>query len=1464
MSNPVFIRAGFLSAILGLAAAALPAPAAPTPRIQSIRAEDASLVIAAEVPAYARRLLLEGSSRGDLRGWVPRASLTVEPGATQAVFRLPRTLAMEMFRVRGDDVLPLNPSLFRGTNRFAGRVVGEGTPGQIASGSFDRVVGFESLGRLNGDAAGAPASDAALRPVQESDIWRVHGDRLYFFNPHRGLQVMDISDTGAPDLLATLPLAGAGEQMYLLGGDHVVLLLRPPCRAWGVEAESAVVIVDVRGDRAVEVARVPVPGQIVESRLVGSALYLATQAYRPRPSDGSWENFLSVQPLDLADPARPVVRPGLEYSGWPTALQATADLLLVAEQAAHDQTRVRVLDISDPQGAVTERTALPVPGRVADKFKLHARDGIVTVIAETWQPARATVLRTFGLRPGTGHDALGSLEVGRGESLFGTRFDGNRAYIVTFLRVDPLWIIDLSDPARPRVAGELEIPGWSNYLHPLGDRLLTVGIDDANGWRAAVQLFDVSDPSKPALLGKVPLGEGWSYSEANSDEKALGVFPDEGLVLLPFSSSRNQGVQLIDLGRDSLTARGVIAGGSVVPRRSTLHRNRVLAISPRELVSVNVANRSEPQVQARLELAYPVDRVLLAGGFLLEFSGPELRVRTATEGSPVLNQILLGEEPVLGALVRSNRLHLLQGHGQQVHWNWSESPPQWLAATNTGRLQHSVYDLASLPSVSLRGRAEAGTEGQFSAGFEALEPLPGLLVWAGESPGHYGWPYGPIFTADFLPVVRPAGGMMVGDASFGIGWLPFWGGHGGQKWHLAVDVQDEAQPAFRSQVTSTNQTLEASKSFRPAPGLLYFSTGDQESELIGTNTWVSWHIEATLLTNTFWRTNISWTPVLVTTTNRTLHGEPVPAVRVRLPAATAATAGYAHSLVLASDGAALAWGLNDDGQLGDVRHPSGSVPYRVAGDSPFTQLAAGTALSLARDAAGHVWQWGRDWYLPLPPGPGQTAPPVPPANSPSRVGGLDDVVAVTAGHHFQAALRRGVVWTWGRNHRGQLGTGGSSDRDEPWAVAGLPSVLAVSAGGYHALALTAAGEVWGWGWNADGQVIPHGVAMVESPVLVPLAGRALAVVAGGRHSAALLEDGSVATWGDGQATRTDSGPMPDAGRVPGLPAVTRISAGGQHTLALTGDGRAFLVGSFPGPNGGMARELVGLPPLRDVASGRNHALALAQDGSVVALGESAGGRLGEGEPLTVAANFWLTNVFTWTEWQPRETVELVTEVQPLHRQVATTNHTPILRWFVKHHLQVLDYREGADDPLARPPVELPGRLAGATLEGQVLFATAERSGGTTNVTHESVAYALAYDEVSAFLMDTIPLANLSQGESALTLGHDGRLLIARGKATDGEAGGLESWSVGDDGKFLRTAAVPLAARPSELHAYGPLGLVRTPGGISLLDLRPKAPRVIRQATDASCSFYLLQRGDGSLTDGAWLPASEIGAIHLAP
>jgi uncharacterized secreted protein with C-terminal beta-propeller domain len=128
--------------------------------------------------------------------------------------------------------------------------------------------------------------------------------------------------------------------------------------------------------------------------------------------------------------------------------------------------------------------------------------------------------------------------MGKGERIFSVRFIGEAAYVVTFRQTDPLYVVDLSNPERPAVAGELKIPGYSAYLHPLGDgRLLGVGQEATEEGRtigAKVSLFDVSDPSDPREVDTFVLED--SYTEAEWDHRAFLYWAPEQIMVMPLQA----------------------------------------------------------------------------------------------------------------------------------------------------------------------------------------------------------------------------------------------------------------------------------------------------------------------------------------------------------------------------------------------------------------------------------------------------------------------------------------------------------------------------------------------------------------------------------------------------------------------------------------------------------------------------------------------------------------------------------------------------------------------------------------------------------------------------------------------------------------------------------------------------------------------------------------------------------------
>ena len=140
-------------------------------------------------------------------------------------------------------------------------------------------------------------------------------------------------------------------------------------------------------------------------------------------------------------------------------------------------------------------------------------------------------------------EVTGAIEnVAPGEQLHSARFLGQRGFLVTFRRIDPLFTLDLSDPTNPEIKGLLKIPGYSDYLHALGDNhLIGVGrsVVTMSSWggeepgAAQLSLFNVSDLNNPTVVQQIELGGMHSWSYVTQTHKAFTLMPDEGLLAIP-------------------------------------------------------------------------------------------------------------------------------------------------------------------------------------------------------------------------------------------------------------------------------------------------------------------------------------------------------------------------------------------------------------------------------------------------------------------------------------------------------------------------------------------------------------------------------------------------------------------------------------------------------------------------------------------------------------------------------------------------------------------------------------------------------------------------------------------------------------------------------------------------------------------------------------------------------------------
>src|SRR6185436_11223059 len=179
---------------------------------------------------------------------------------------------------------------------------------------------------------------------------------------------------------------------------------------------------DVRSGVPAVAATISIAGYIQESRMVGTALYVASQFYRPITNGAysTWEWGTVVSSFDLSDPAKPATRGTLWNSGYSQVVMATDCYLFVATDDTNNwqQSIVQCIDISAPDGTMRTTGSIRTVGRVKDKFKMNLNGDIFTSITEEWRTNWVTTLENFSLANPSVPRKLGQLEIGRGEQLF--------------------------------------------------------------------------------------------------------------------------------------------------------------------------------------------------------------------------------------------------------------------------------------------------------------------------------------------------------------------------------------------------------------------------------------------------------------------------------------------------------------------------------------------------------------------------------------------------------------------------------------------------------------------------------------------------------------------------------------------------------------------------------------------------------------------------------------------------------------------------------------------------------------------------------------------------------------------------------------------------------------------------------------------------------------------------------------
>ena len=387
------------------------------------------------------------------------------------------------------------------------------------------------------------------------------------------VSVYDTTNRTAPRLLRTLQTSGSLLAARRIGDDvHLVVhddslnarlaaltgfsASVPSCVTSQADYDEAFATIDAAAARAKAAVANISSGIPTVTDSVGNASELRVY----QPSRPSGDSFVSVVSFSLASNraasrATIVGRPGFVY--------ASADNVYLAQnESASDTcsggpcgwydgmnaaaaTTVHAFHLGS-NGAPTTYTASGiVPGTVLNSFALDEYAGhlrVATTLGRVPDPAVHSTLSVLEPR-GSVLATVGSVDnIAPGEDIRSVRFDGDRGFVVTFKKTDPLFAFDLKDPSHPRLSGELKIPGFSTYIHPMdATHLLTIGYDaDDHGSFAyfngvQLQIFDISNLSNLRLVHKESIGTRGSSSEALTNHLAFTYFPQKNLLALPMT-----------------------------------------------------------------------------------------------------------------------------------------------------------------------------------------------------------------------------------------------------------------------------------------------------------------------------------------------------------------------------------------------------------------------------------------------------------------------------------------------------------------------------------------------------------------------------------------------------------------------------------------------------------------------------------------------------------------------------------------------------------------------------------------------------------------------------------------------------------------------------------------------------------------------------------------------------------------
>ncbi len=455
------------------------------------------------------------------------------------------------------------------------------------SGRGDGLLTSNGLAAAEASAPDYSATNVQVEGVDEADIVKSDGRYIYLAIDNR----LIIAWAYPPEEAKVVwehELGGSIAGIFISGDKLAVLEAGGPVYAsdWRpgeaqtrpdrYREETSIRVYDV-ADRVDPVLdrEVSVDGYYVCARMIGDWVYLvangpawvgedetglpwidADNGTVQIPAEEIWHSpspdgpcsFTTIMSVNVADKETEAAHETLLLGGASTVYVSLSNIYVTFPtwSGASGGTSIHRLHIN--QGRIDYHATGDVPGSLLNQFSLDERGEYLRVATTVWNrnvsPAQARQTNNVYVLD-QALDITGHLEnLAPGESIHSARFMGSRCYLVTFQKVDPLFVIDLADPLHPAILGELKITGYSDYLHPYDENhIIGIGKEAAAAeegdfaWYQGVKisLFDVSNVAHPVEIAKYQIGDRGTDSPVLSDHKAFLFDRSRNLLVLPVS-----------------------------------------------------------------------------------------------------------------------------------------------------------------------------------------------------------------------------------------------------------------------------------------------------------------------------------------------------------------------------------------------------------------------------------------------------------------------------------------------------------------------------------------------------------------------------------------------------------------------------------------------------------------------------------------------------------------------------------------------------------------------------------------------------------------------------------------------------------------------------------------------------------------------------------------------------------------